>query len=164
MTTTQPNITRTSIFVTIDRGLITTVLNVLRQNAEERGLQSQGELADALSEAMTLPKDIEERLESLRKALRSKEIHFDHDAEEKWAEQEKHFNCPMCGGSGHVDDVHHDFKSVIDQQRAVIAGLADVAKLALKAILDEAEARDFNPPANPVLVVELEAAIASAAT
>lgn len=40
--------------------------------------------------------------------------------------------------------------------------LLDVAKLALKAILDEAEARYFNPPANPVLVAELEAAIAKA--
>lgn len=40
--------------------------------------------------------------------------------------------------------------------------LVDVAKLALKTILDEAEARNYEPPANGLLVAELEAAIAAA--
>lgn len=34
------------------------------------------------------------------------------------------------------------------------------AKTALRALLDEAEARDYNPPANPIAVAELEWIIA----
>lgn len=26
-------------------------------------------------------------------------------AEQQWIEQSKHLNCPVCGGSGHIDDV-----------------------------------------------------------
>lgn len=40
--------------------------------------------------------------------------------------------------------------------------LVDACKLALKTILDEAEARNYEPPANVYLVAELEAALAAA--
>ena len=40
--------------------------------------------------------------------------------------------------------------------------LLAIARLALKTILDAAEARDFEPPADPILIAELEAVIAKA--
>lgn len=45
---------------------------------------------------------------------------------------------------------------------AAAPDLLSVAKLALKTILDEAEARDFDPPADTNLVAELEASITRA--
>lgn len=53
----------------------------------------------------------------------------------------------------------------IDRMRAKAAAspeLYEAASLALKSILDEAEARNFDPPADPVLVAELEAALSKA--
>lgn len=71
------------------------------------------------------------------------------------------------GGMHMIATCHAEDDRVIPAQAnarliAAAPDLLAVAKLALKTILDEAAARDFDPPADPVLVAELEAAIARA--
>jgi hypothetical protein len=50
----------------------------------------------------------------------------------------------------------------IAAKRAASAEMLSALKFALKTILDEAEARNYEPPANCELVAELEYAIAKA--
>lgn len=61
-----------------------------------------------------------------------------------------------------VCELSNDNREANARLIAAAPDLLSVAKLALKTILDEAEARDFDPPADTNLVAELEASITRA--
>lgn len=48
-----------------------------------------------------LPKDRQDRIRELIANYNPEPVFTNHGEERDWS----HLNCPMCGGSGHVDDV-----------------------------------------------------------
>lgn len=71
------------------------------------------------------------------------------------------------GGHGALGLSQEDGAKVQDRMAAVAIAapeMLEACRFALKTILDEAEARNYDPPANTELVAELEFAIAKATT
>lgn len=89
---------------------------------------------------------------------------------ERWEIAGQYVRTPFVvgiGGGLMIADVGHGVWSAEEHAAnarliAAAPDLLSVAKLALKTILDEAEARDFDPPADTNLVAELEASITRA--